>query len=1022
MIYLSRNCSRGNISSINSNFNGRRQSLLLRQILARTLTGSSSTSSSSSLRTSSSRTTSTISDDTAARHSVVIGGGFVGLSTALHLQAIGRRVTLVESSSEIGGGASCSYGNAGTMAVYANVPINSPSLFRKLPKLLLGDFWKKINIFTNSSTNSSSTNSTSSPLSITASWQHLPKMIPWAALFAWNCRPSAVEHTAASLGALLSRAESGWEIVWQQSGIDIINGTIGDNTRTHHVATNTTSASILQQQQQPWRVKEGYLILQRTPTDMESSQFGANLRRRFIIDPDQQKSKSMLKMHALKSSDEVLQLEPHLDPHRCEGGAWYFPEAWSLTDPGALLKGLARGLENGGGIVRKGSAVVEIHQSSESTCRRDVESNNKNNNNNATLRVLLDDGTHISADEIVIAAGAHSASLVSSSMGEFCPLETERGYSITFEKPPLKSSSSSSSPLLTRAVCDPTAGWIATPMAGRELRVAGKVELGGVDAPPTPARFNELEREARSLFGGNGGGDNDNGNDNGNVSDSNNRNTVLLGRRIKEKDWMGFRPTMPDALPVIGRSRKLPNSVFYAFGHHHVGWTLGGITGQLVAEMVQGKEPSVDLTPYSLDRFRFKNLMTATTKIMTTTDGKRRRNFSSSSSSKNKNHNNNGFLWARPNQNLSQSSSVAGLQQRDFSSSSYSPSATSQEKLRPLPDKMQHVSYIPGCSPSELSITYSPLPTVTPNDVLIQVEYSGVGGTDLAQRRGNFNPKQDSPDHHLIMGLEVSGIVAQVGDDVTGFRQGDRVMALLYGGGYAQYALAPQQQVLEVPDTLTLEQGAAIPENFWTVYANLFEPAFGNLCEKPEEKTLLVHGGTGGIGSTALLLSKALGVRQIITTVSSPEKMEAAKRFGADVAINYNETDFVEKAMEATQGKGVDVILCFLGGDYTPRNIDAMAPFGRLVQLGLRRGKDVTFDFKVLMNKWGLVTGGHLRPRTLEQKEATRNALRDLVLPLWKSGGLEKPEVMKVLRLEEAGEAHRMLEKGVVVGKVVLKP
>jgi len=350
-------------------------------------------------------------------------------------------------------------------------------------------------------------------------------------------------------------------------------------------------------------------------------------------------------------------------------------------------------------------------------------------------------------------------------------------------------------------------------------------------------------------------------------------------------------------------------------------------------------------------------------------------------------------------------------------------SSLANPSLRPsLPEKMQHVTYAPGCPASGLHLTESPLPPVAANDVLIQVEYSGVGGTDLAQRRGAFNPKPGSPDHHLIMGLEVSGLVAQVGEEVTDFRPGDRVAALLYGGGYAQYAVAPQQQVLELPDGLTLAQGAAIPENFWTVYANLFEPAFGNLCESPGEKTLLVHGGTGGIGSTALALSKALGVRTVVTTVSSPEKAEAAKRFGADVAIDYTKTDFVEEVREATQGQGADVVLCFLGGDYTPRNIAALAPHGRLVQLGLRRGKDVSFDFKALMNKWGTVTGGHLRPRTLAQKEATRDALREQVLPLWRSGRLDAPEVMTTLPLAEAGEAHRILEEGRVIGKIVLKP
>lgn len=343
------------------------------------------------------------------------------------------------------------------------------------------------------------------------------------------------------------------------------------------------------------------------------------------------------------------------------------------------------------------------------------------------------------------------------------------------------------------------------------------------------------------------------------------------------------------------------------------------------------------------------------------------------------------------------------------------------QRLRPLPTKMQHVSYVPGCKPSDLSLAQSPLPPVASNDVLIQVEYAGCGGTDFAQRRGNFNPKPGSPNHHLIMGLEVSGLVAQVGENVTEFKEGDRVAALLYGGGYSQYAVAPQQQVLELPDNMSLAEGATVPENYWTVYANLFEPAFGNLCEKPEEKTLLVHGGAGGIGSTAIRMCKALGVKQVITTVSSQEKIDAAKRFGADVAINYTEADFVEEVKKATGGKGADVILCILGGDYTPRNIDALAPFGRLVQLGLRRGKEVTFDLKTLMHKWGVVTGGHLRPRTLEQKEATRNALREQVLPLWKNESLAKPEIMDILPLSDAGTAHTMLEEGKVVSKIVLK-
>jgi len=350
--------------------------------------------------------------------------------------------------------------------------------------------------------------------------------------------------------------------------------------------------------------------------------------------------------------------------------------------------------------------------------------------------------------------------------------------------------------------------------------------------------------------------------------------------------------------------------------------------------------------------------------------------------------------------------------------SAAAPTPPDPPDLRPLPATMRHVTYTPGCPASELAVGESPLPPVGENDVLIQVAYAGVGGTDFAQRKGNFNPKPGTPPHQLIMGLEVSGLVAKVGTNVDDFKQGDRVAALLYGGGYAQYAVAPQEQVLEL-ECLGLAEGACVPENFWTVWANLFEPATGNLLERPTDKTLLVHGGAGGIGSTALRLASAMGVRTI-TTVSSEEKAAAARRFGADVAIDYTQRDFVEAVHEATDGRGADVVLCILGGDYLQRNIDALAPHGRIVQLGLRRGQHVTFDYKSLLHKWGVITGGHLRPRTLAQKHATRNALREHVVPRWKEGTLPAPEVMCVLPLAEAGSAHTILEEGKVVGKVVL--
>lgn len=304
--------------------------------------------------------------------------------------------------------------------------------------------------------------------------------------------------------------------------------------------------------------------------------------------------------------------------------------------------------------------------------------------------------------------------------------------------------------------------------------------------------------------------------------------------------------------------------------------------------------------------------------------------------------------------------------------------------------------------------------------MLIQVAYAGCGGTDIAQRRGKFNPRSDAPFNHRIMGLEVSGLVSAVGEGVEGLEKGARVCALVYGGGYAQWTVAPLEQVLRLPANMPLEVGAAVPENFWTVWANVFDARFGNLAENPAEKTFLVHGGAGGIGSTAITLAHRMGAK-VITTVSSAAKAAACTRWGADVCIDYTKIDFVAAVMKATGGKGADVILCFCGGDYVARNVDALAKYGRLVQIGLRRGKDIEFDIKVLMTKWAMMTGGHLRPRTIEDKGRLRDALAEHVAPLWADGSLPMPTIHTVLPLAEAGKAHQMLEASEVIGKIVLQ-
>eukprot|EP00656_Telonema_subtile_P011525 TRINITY_DN15718_c0_g1_i1.p1 TRINITY_DN15718_c0_g1~~TRINITY_DN15718_c0_g1_i1.p1 ORF type:complete len:361 (-),score=113.35 TRINITY_DN15718_c0_g1_i1:110-1192(-) len=331
--------------------------------------------------------------------------------------------------------------------------------------------------------------------------------------------------------------------------------------------------------------------------------------------------------------------------------------------------------------------------------------------------------------------------------------------------------------------------------------------------------------------------------------------------------------------------------------------------------------------------------------------------------------------------------------------------------------QMNHIEYVPGCDAEGLVLGSSLRPSPGPGEVLIKVAFAGVGGTDLAQRRGNFNPKPGSPAHHAIMGLEISGTVHSLGEGVDCLEPGARVCALLYGGGYASWAVVPVEQVLELPESISLEQGAALPENYWTVWANVFSQGFGNMLR--DGQTLLVHGGAGGIGSTAIAMAKSFG-KTVLTTVSSQEKADAVKSWGADHAIDYTKVDFVDKVHEITAGAGVDVVLCFVGGDYLPRNVQCLANHGRLVQIGLRGGKDVAFDIKVLMHKWGKITGGHLRPRSTKEKGELRDCLREHVLPKLVDGTLVAPTIHAVLPLARASEAHHMLETGQVIGKIIL--
>jgi putative PIG3 family NAD(P)H quinone oxidoreductase len=295
-------------------------------------------------------------------------------------------------------------------------------------------------------------------------------------------------------------------------------------------------------------------------------------------------------------------------------------------------------------------------------------------------------------------------------------------------------------------------------------------------------------------------------------------------------------------------------------------------------------------------------------------------------------------------------------------------------------------------------------------EVLVRVAAAGVNRPDVMQRLGQYPPPPGASD---IPGLEIAGEVVAVGPGVTTWRVGDRVCALVAGGGYAEYCPAPAPQCLPVPKGLGFVEAAALPEAFFTVWTNVFER--GRLAAG---ETLLVHGGTSGIGTTALSLARAFGARTL-ATAGSAEKCAACLRLGASVAINYREQDFVAVVKEKTGGKGVDVVLDIVAGDYVPRNIECLAVEGRLVIIAVQGGVTATVNVLPLMQRRLTVTGSTLRPRTVEEKGAIARALAEKVWPLLESGQVA-PVVHATFPLDEAAAAHRLMESGAHVGKIVL--
>lgn len=311
----------------------------------------------------------------------------------------------------------------------------------------------------------------------------------------------------------------------------------------------------------------------------------------------------------------------------------------------------------------------------------------------------------------------------------------------------------------------------------------------------------------------------------------------------------------------------------------------------------------------------------------------------------------------------------------------------------------------------QLRLAESPVPSPGVADVLIRVVAAGVNRPDLFQRMGLYPPP---PEASPILGLEVAGIVEAVGEDVADWRTGDAVCALTPGGGYAEYALAPAAHCLRVPRGLSMIEAAALPETLFTVWSTVFMRA----ALQPGE-SLLVHGGASGIGTTAIQLAKAFGAT-VYATARTAERCAACTALGVDVAIPYGEQDFVSVIAEHTRGRGVDVILDMVGGDYIPRNLECLAMDGRLVFIAFLRGSRQTVDFATVMRKRLSVSGATLRPQSSSAKAAIAAALREQVWPLLDAGQL-RPVIHAEFPLADAAAAHRLMEQGEHIGKIVLR-
>ncbi len=323
---------------------------------------------------------------------------------------------------------------------------------------------------------------------------------------------------------------------------------------------------------------------------------------------------------------------------------------------------------------------------------------------------------------------------------------------------------------------------------------------------------------------------------------------------------------------------------------------------------------------------------------------------------------------------------------------------------------MKLIIYGADGTPESMQVGEGAKPQPGLGEILIEVHYAGINRPDVLQRSGRYPPP---PGASPILGLEVAGRVAALGAGVTEWKVGQRVTALTPGGGYAEYCVAPAAHALPVPDGLSLAEAAALPETWFTVWANLVD-----LGRLKRGERLLVHGGSSGIGLTAIQLARHLGVT-VFVTVGSAEKAQFCRDFGADQAIDYRAEDFAQRVKELSGGEGVDVVLDMVGGGYLQKNAGVLRRDGRMVLIAFLEGSKVEFDFMPVMLKRLTITGSTMRPRTLAEKAAIRDALLEYIWPEFAAGRL-RPHIHARFPLAQAGEAHRLMESSRHIGKIVL--